>query len=102
MWDNPLAILAILAVIISTAFLLSRKRNIFLHRGIPRCYSCTDGAKTKYKVAYKDQSTAESAANRYRQKFGPQHAYFQPTCGYWHLTSQQPRQQRRPTKARSR
>ena len=88
LWDNPWYIIAALGVIAATALILSKRSNLSYLRGIPRCHSCMDARKTQYKVAYGSKAKAEAAAHRYRRQFGYQQPYYQPTCGYWHLTSQ--------------
>ena len=91
--SNPFAVaLALLIIIAAVLYLSSRKRSHFNLRGLARCYNCQDANKTGHKVIYQSEATAQAAAHRYRKRFGRQYPYFQPTCGYWHLTSQSPRQ----------
>ena len=64
-------------------------------RGIARCKTCTDATRSTHKVVYFDSDSAAAAVVRDEARHGSQmRSYYEPKCGFWHLTSQERRTQR--------
>lgn len=53
-------------------------------KGRSRCGRCK-------KIVYGDGESAQSAAENAQQRGTYLRAYYNDRCGYWHLTSQEPR-----------
>ena len=93
--------IAAVAILILFIFLLIRwsRRDVtkYFHddRGVARCKTCTDATRSIHKVVYFDSDSAAAAVVKVEARHGSQmRSYYEPKCGFWHLTSQERRTQR--------